>query len=157
MWKTKTAIVNHKHVFLYWIWTTKDSNFEKHKMLWLLPISLCWLTSTRAGGMFLYFVVFVVLFMPVTPQSVKMRSFLATRSCDDRISSIELVAEYQVHSRRSCAAMCGINCGCFGFNSLGKKCRIHHSCDLVNMTLTENGWRYYLIDRKNFIKYGPNF
>nr|XP_034322236.1 fibrinogen-like protein A [Crassostrea gigas] len=95
--------------------------------------------------MFLYFVVFAILWMPVTLQSVTKRSFLAKPSCDDRISNIEFVAEHQAPSRHSCAAMCDINCGCFGFNSLVKKCRIHRSCILVNMTSTEDGWRYYQI------------
>nr|XP_034322235.1 fibrinogen-like protein A isoform X2 [Crassostrea gigas] len=96
--------------------------------------------------MFLSFVVFAILWMPVTVQSVKKRSFLAKPSWDDRISNIEFVAEHQAPSRCTCAAMCDINCGCFGFNSLVEKCRIHRSCDLVNMTSTENGWRYYLIN-----------
>ncbi|XP_065940717.1 fibrinogen-like protein A isoform X1 [Magallana gigas] len=95
--------------------------------------------------MFLYFVVFAILWMPVTLQSVKKRSFLVTPSCDDRISNIEFVAEHQAPSRISCAAMCDINCGCFGFNSLVEKCRVHRSCDVVNMTSTEDGWKYYQI------------
>ncbi|XP_034322237.1 fibrinogen-like protein A [Magallana gigas] len=95
--------------------------------------------------MLLYFVVFAILWMPVTLQSVKKRSFLAKPSCDDRISNIEFVAEHQAPSRHSCAAMCDINCGCFGFNSLVKKCRIHRSCVFVNMISTEDGWRYYQI------------
>lgn len=78
-------------------------------------------------------------------------SFLAARICDNRILSKEFVAEHQ--ARRSCAAMCGVNYGCFGFNSLVEKCRIHHSCDPVDMTSVKNGWRYYLIDRKYLIKY----
>nr|XP_034320663.1 ryncolin-4-like [Crassostrea gigas] len=96
--------------------------------------------------MFLYFVVFAILWMPVTLQSVKKRSFLAKPSCDDRISNIEFVAEHQAPSRCSCAAMCDINCGCFGFNSLVEKCRIHRSCDLVNLSSTEDGWKYYQIN-----------
>uniref|UniRef100_A0A8W8NW22 Fibrinogen C-terminal domain-containing protein n=1 Tax=Magallana gigas TaxID=29159 RepID=A0A8W8NW22_MAGGI len=96
--------------------------------------------------MFVHFVVFAILWMPVTLQLVTMRSFLATPSCNDRISNIEFVAEHQARSRRSCAAMCSINCGCFGFNLLVNKCRIHRSCDLVNMTSTEDGWKYYQIN-----------
>lgn len=96
--------------------------------------------------MFLYFVVLSIFWMPVTLQSVRKRSFSATPSCDDTISSIEFIEEHQAHSRHSCAVMCDINCGCFGFNSLVEKCRIHRSCDFVNMTMTECGWKYYQID-----------
>ncbi|XP_052692193.1 fibrinogen-like protein A [Crassostrea angulata] len=96
--------------------------------------------------MFVHFVVLAIFWMPVTLQFVKMRSFLATPSCDDKISNIEFVAEHQARSDISCAAMCDVNCGCFGFNSQMKKCRIHQSCDLVNMTSTEGGWRYYQFD-----------
>lgn len=106
--------------------------------------------------MFVHFVVLAIFWMPVTLQFVKMRSFLATPSCDDKISNIEFVAEHQARSDISCAAMCDVNCGCFGFNSQMKKCRIHQSCDLVNMTSTEGGWRYYQFDRKYFSKNKPN-
>lgn len=107
--------------------------------------------------MFLYLVLFAVLCVPVTLQSptVKMRSFLAERNCDNRISSKELIAEHQTPSRRSCAAMCDVNCKCFGFNSMVKRCRIHHSCDPVNMTSVEDGWNYYQIDGNYFIKFTP--
>lgn len=107
--------------------------------------------------MFLYLVLFAVLCVPVTLQSptVKMRSFLAERNCDNRISSKELIAEHQTPSRRSCAAMCDVNCKCFGFNSMVKRCRIHHSCDPVYMTSVEDGWNYYQIDGNYFIKFTP--
>lgn len=44
-------------------------------------------------------------------------------------------------------------CGCFDLNSLVEKCRIHHSCDPVDMASVKKGWRYYLIVRNYLIKY----
>lgn len=119
------------------------------------PFTIFQLCLTCTEGMFLYLVLFAMLCVPVTLQSpaVKMRSFLAARNCDNRISSRDLVAEHQTRSRSSCAAMCDVNCKCFGFNSMVKKCRIHHSCDPVDMTSVEDGWKYYQIDGKYFIKY----
>lgn len=90
----------------------------------------------------------------------KTRSFLAIPHCNNRITSIEFVAEHQALSRPSCAAMCVINCRCFGFNSLTKKCRIHQSCNChmpLDMTSIEGGWIYYQIDRKYFSNYRPIF
>lgn len=100
--------------------------------------------------MSLYLGVFsiILLLLIVHLPSVMARSFSARPDCDDKISSIELLAEHQVPSLCSCSALCHVECGCFGFNPQVSKCRIHWSCDVANMTSSEDGWRYYKIDRK---------
>lgn len=121
------------------------------------PFTIFQLSLTCAEGMLLYLVLFPILVVPVALQSptVKMRSFVAARNFDNRISSRDLVAEHQTRSRSSCAAMCDVNCKCFGFNSMVKMCRIHHSCGPADMNSVEDGWKYYQIDGKCFIKYRP--
>lgn len=98
--------------------------------------------------MSLYLGVFSIirLILTVHLPPVMARSFSARPDCDDKISSIELLAEHPVPSLCSCSALCHVECGCFGFNPQVSKCRIHWSCDVANMTSSEDGWRYYKID-----------
>nr|XP_019919326.2 fibrinogen-like protein 1 [Crassostrea gigas]XP_034320662.1 fibrinogen-like protein 1 [Crassostrea gigas] len=104
--------------------------------------------------MSLYFGVFSIirLILTVHLPPVMARSFSARPDCDDKISSIELLAEHQVPSLCSCSALCHVECGCFGFNPQVSKCRIHWSCDVANMTSSEDGWRYYKIDPRQDCK-----
>lgn len=76
-------------------------------------------------------------------------------SLHNRVSNISLVAKYHSESLIECSAKCSELCACFGFNTQLRKCRIHGSCDISNMTEDETGWMYFLPD--GMLSYNPQF
>ena len=44
-----------------------------------------------------------------------------------------------------CSTQCGQCCGCFGFNTLTKVCRVIKTCDKADVTEHEEGWTYHYL------------
>ena len=44
-----------------------------------------------------------------------------------------------------CSTQCGRCCGCFGFNTLTKVCRVLKTCDKADVTEHEEGWTYHYL------------
>jgi hypothetical protein len=79
----------------------------------------------------------------LTKAEVKTENYNRDPSLDNKVSDNQPLAEHPAASVAVCTAVCNGVCACFGFNPQQKKCQIHPSCDLSDMTTDEAGWRYY--------------
>ena len=53
------------------------------------------------------------------------------------------ISQSSSRSLLDCSTQCGRCCGCFGFNTLTKVCRVLKRCDKTDVTEHEEGWTYH--------------
>lgn len=121
---------------------------EKH------PNNICWLWNLLrktnltlrmkvilTGAMFLF-----VIYQNAARSQV-FRYYIENTDLVDKIVGTLLGVEKGPMPFIDCAIKCNRCCACFGFNSLTKKCRIHQSCDVSNVSGDGAGWRYYVFNK----------
>ena len=55
------------------------------------------------------------------------------------------VSQSSSRSLLDCSTQCDHCCGCFGFNTLTKVCRVFKTCDKADVTEYDEGWMYHSI------------
>lgn len=81
----------------------------------------------------------------VTAQMIATNNFTLYPDLDDKVFTTSLIGEYDAASLGVCSAICGQSCGCFGFNSRTKKCRLHDTCSESSIiAVVQANWRYFL-------------
>lgn len=93
------------------------------------------------GAMFLF-----VIYQNAARSQV-FRYYIENTDFVDKIVGTLLGVEKGPMPFIDCAIKCNRCCACFGFNSLTKKCRIHQSCDVSNVSGDGAGWRYYVFNK----------
>ena len=55
------------------------------------------------------------------------------------------VSQSSSRSLLDCSTQCGRCCGCFGFNTLTKVCRVFKTCGKADVIEHEEGWTYHYL------------
>lgn len=58
-------------------------------------------------------------------------------------NSSKNVSQSSARSLLDCSTQCSRCCGCFGFNTLTKVCRVLRTCDMADVKEYEEGWIYH--------------
>ncbi|XP_062574515.1 ficolin-1-like [Saccostrea cucullata] len=88
---------------------------------------------------------YLLYYVRASAQLIATNNFTLYPDLDDKVFTTSLIGEYDAASLGVCSAICGQSCGCFGFNSRTKKCRLHDTCSESSIiAVVEANWRYFL-------------
>lgn len=94
--------------------------------------------ASNFGG---FLVLFTVLSLFVGSMS---KYFKAKLEFDNKVSIVKPIHNRHADSLAMCALFCGFGCKCFNFNLQTGMCRPYNSCNALDMTVNETGWRFYV-------------
>lgn len=61
----------------------------------------------------------------------------------NKVSIYDPLQNKQTGSLLRCSVLCGIGCNCFNFNLKTGTCLLYNSCNLLHLTVSEFGWRFF--------------
>ena len=111
-------------IFPYWYLTSHTSILAMAKFMCMLVLLTRFYSATSVG-LYQDFVMITDFSNKVLKNSWKEISQSSSRSLLD------------------CSTQCNRCCGCFGFNTLTKICRVFRGCNNADVTGPEKGWIYH--------------
>lgn len=63
---------------------------------------------------------------------------------DNKVPTLEPMHSKYAESSVICAMLCGSGCKCFNFNEHTRMCQSYNSCNILDNTVNEIGWRLYV-------------
>lgn len=93
--------------------------------------------ASYVGGCLLLFTLMYLLVVLMS------QHYKANLEFDNKMSIIKPIYIKHVDSLAMCASFCGFGCKCFNFNLQTGMCQPYNSCNALDMTVNEIGWRLY--------------
>lgn len=94
--------------------------------------------ASYVGG---FLLLFTLMYLLVVLMS---QSYKANLEFDNKLPTLKPIHIKHADSLAMCASFCGFGCKCFNFNLQTGMCRPYNSCNALDMTVDETGWRLYV-------------
>lgn len=93
--------------------------------------------ASYVGGFLLLFTLMSMLVVLMSEH------YKANLEFDNKLPILKPIYIKHADSLAMCASFCGFGCKCFNFNLQTGMCRPYNSCNALDMTVDEIGWRLY--------------
>lgn len=93
--------------------------------------------ASYVGGFLLLFTLMSMLVVLMSEH------YKANLEFDNKLPILKPIYIKHADSLPMCASFCGFGCKCFNFNLQTGMCRPYNSCNALDMTVDEIGWRLY--------------